>query len=34
MGTNVFELVNMSYYKGVQLSLTRNLSAINVLENI
>ena len=32
-GPNVFELVDVFYYKGVPFSLTRNLSAIDVLEN-
>ena len=34
MGLNFFELVDVSYYKGLQLSLTRNISAVHVLENI
>ena len=33
-GSNAFELVDVSYYKGVPLSLTKNLSAANVLENL
>ena len=31
-GPNVFELVDVSYYNSVPLSLTKNLSAANVLE--
>ena len=34
MGLNFFELVDVSYYKELQLSLTRNISAVDVLENI
>ena len=33
-GPNVFELADVFYYKGVPLSLTRNLSDNNVLENL
>ena len=33
-GPNVFELADLSCYKGVSLSLIWNLSAANVLENL
>ena len=33
-GSYAFELVDVSYYQGVPLSLTRNLSSANVLENV
>ena len=32
-GPNAFELVNMSYYKGVRLGWPGYLSVVNVLEN-